>query len=134
MKVIFAVLIVSFFMACNCNKSVIEKGDLTENQKEIAIVQKAFPEVPQCILDKIAFFQSEAKANPPRAIYQYQYNEKIVYYISAPCCDIYPELFDNNCNLLCAPDGGFTGKGDGKCTDFNKTKSNEKLIWHDKRK
>jgi hypothetical protein len=133
MKVVFAVLIVAFFVTCNSNKTIVEKSDLTENQKEIAVIQKAFPEVSQCILDKIAFFQNEAKANPPRAIYQYSYNGKTVYYISAPCCDIYSELVDNACNLLCAPDGGFIGKGDGKCINFNKTKSNEKLIWRDKR-
>jgi len=121
-------------MACNCNKTIVEKENLTTSQKELAVVQKVFPKAPQCILDKITFFQSEPKANPPRAIYQYQYNGKIVYYISAPCCDIYPELVDNNCDLLCAPDGGFTGKGDGKCIDFNKIKSKEKLIWRDKRK
>jgi len=121
-------------MACNSNKTFTEKSNLAKSQKEVAIIRKVFPEVPKCILDKITFFQSEPKVNPPRAIYQYQYNEKTVYYVSAPCCDIYPELVDNDCNLLCAPDGGFTGKGDGKCIDFNKTKSKEKLIWHDKRK
>jgi hypothetical protein len=35
---------------------------------------------------------------------------------------------------MCAPDGGFTGKGDGKCTYFFDARTNEKLIWEDERK
>ena len=127
MKIKIITLLFFSLMACNSTEK------LTSNQQELATIKKAFPEAPQCILDKIAVFQKEPKANPPRKIYQYQYKGNTVYYISAPCCDIYPELLDANCNLLCAPDGGFTGKGDGKCLDFNKTKSKEKLIWRDKR-
>jgi hypothetical protein len=35
--------------------------------------------------------------------------------------------------LICQPDGGITGKGDGKCPDFDKNKTNEKLVWQDPR-
>jgi len=31
--------------------------------------------------------------------------------------------------LLCAPSGGITGKGDGKCPDFNEKAGEGKLIW-----
>lgn len=126
-------LITSWFTSCGCDKATAKEKGMTAKQKEIATIQKTYPEVPQCVLDKIIIFQEEAKANPPRTVYQYQYNGRIVYYITAPCCDIYPQLFDENCNLLCAPDGGFTGRGDGKCIDFNKIKTAKKLIWQDKR-
>ena len=135
MKYIFVFVLVSFgFIACNCGKNVAKDSGLTTEQKELILLKKEMPTVPVCIFDKIATFQKEPKANPPRAVYQYEYKGSTVYYITAPCCDIYPELFDTNCNLLCAPDGGFTGKGDGKCVDFHKLKSNKKLIWKDNRK
>lgn len=43
-------------------------------------------------------------------------------------------LFDENCNRICAPDGGKTGKGDGKCPDFFEKRTDEKLVWKDERK
>nr|WP_262893218.1 hypothetical protein [Dyadobacter subterraneus] len=41
---------------------------------------------------------------------------------------------DENYNLLCSPDGGITGGGDGKCLDFVKKASNQKLIWNDEKR
>jgi hypothetical protein len=41
-------------------------------------------------------------------------------------------LYDAKCNLLGHPDGGMTGKGDGKFPDFNKEKRKEKIIWQQK--
>ena len=46
-----------------------------------------------------------------------------------PCCDFFNEVYDDKCKLLGSPDGGFTGKGDGKLPDFFKEAKNEKLIW-----
>ncbi|MBC8051936.1 MAG: hypothetical protein H7Y13_02625 [Sphingobacteriaceae bacterium] len=78
--------------------------------------------------------ESEHVSNPPRSVWQYTYHGKIVYYIPAICCDIPSRLLDNECKLICNPDGGFTGAGDGKCTDFLTARTDEKLIWQDKRK
>jgi hypothetical protein len=74
------------------------------------------------------------KNNPPRKIYSYLYNGKTVYYVPPICCDFYSDVYDSACNIIGHPDGGFTGKGDMQMTDFNKTKTNEKLIWEDVRK
>ncbi len=135
MKYLVILIGVAFtFLACNSGKNVAKDSGLTTAQKELEGLKKAMPNLPACVFDKIAEFQKTEKANPPRAVYKYDYKGSTVYYITAPCCDIYPELFDADCNLLCAPDGGFTGKGDGKCVDFHKLKSNEKLIWKDNRK
>ena len=38
-------------------------------------------------------------------------------------------LFDDNCNYICAPSGGFSGAGDGKCRRDLVT-SNGEDIWH----
>ncbi len=88
----------------------------------------------KCIAQKIEEFKTQKVTNPPTAIYQYTYNNQKVYFITSPCCDIPSALYDENCTKICAPDGGFTGKGDGKCTDFFKTRTDEKLVWKDSRK
>lgn len=89
---------------------------------------------PECILQKIAAIKAEEVWNPPAKVFEYDYNGQKVYYIPARCCDIPSSLYDSNCKLICNPDGGFTGKGDGKCTDFAQKRTNEKLIWQDDRK
>jgi hypothetical protein len=89
--------------------------------------------IPSCIKEKIDAFSSAPPANPRRSITAYEYNGRTVYYITAPCCDQMNELFDANCNLLCCPDGGFTGKGDGRCPDFREMKSSPVVVWQDDR-
>ena len=90
--------------------------------------------IPLCIQKMIAHYTSEEKQNPPRQIYSYTYNDKTVYYVTPPCCDFFSDLYDSSCVLIGHPDGGFTGKGDGKTNDFKDTRTNEKLIWKDERK
>ncbi len=50
----------------------------------------------------------------------------------SPCCDKYNVVYDSACNILGYPDGGFTGRGDGKMSDFYKEASNKKVIWEKK--
>lgn len=47
----------------------------------------------------------------------------------SPCCDKFNVVFDSACNILGYPDGGFTGKGDGRMNDFKKEAIDEKLVW-----
>ncbi len=93
--------------------------------------KKALSDVPSCIQQMIKDYENKPKQNPPAAIYQYDYNGGKVYYVNAPCCDQFNTVFDANCNVLCHPDGGLTGKGDSRCADFNNVKANELLIWKD---
>ena len=88
---------------------------------------------PQWLKARIAGVLSERKRNPITRILLYDYRGQKVYYISAPCCDQFSQVFDTKGNLICQPDGGITGKGDGKCADFEKNKTNEKLVWQDPR-
>ena len=88
---------------------------------------------PAWLKARIAAVLSERKRNPITRILRYQYEGKDVYYQSAPCCDQYSQVFDTKGKLVCQPDGGITGKGDGQCPDFEKNKSNEKLVWQDPR-
>jgi hypothetical protein len=88
---------------------------------------------PQWLKARIAAVLAERKRNPITRIFRYDYGGQTVYYVSAPCCDQYSNVFDTKGKLICQPDGGITGKGDGKCPDFEKNKTNEKLVWQDPR-
>ena len=124
MKHILFILFIAVASCCSSTKSQQE----SESDMVDGIV------VPACVKKMIERFKAEEVQNPPRKIYSYQYNGKTVYYVTAPCCDFYTDLYDSKCNLIAHPDGGFTGKGDGKLPDFVKSRTNEKLIWEDKRK
>lgn len=90
-------------------------------------------EIPVCIQNKIEFFKSLPKGNPPQRIIQYTYNGKKVFYIPPQCCDQYSDLFDDNCNLLGHPDGGFTGRGDGTMLNFFTEAKDAIELWKDDR-
>lgn len=75
----------------------------------------------------------EAENNLPHEIWEYEYLHKTVYYVIAQCCDQFNILLDEKGNEMCLPDGGFTGKGDGKCPDFLDKRKNGKLIWEKNR-
>ena len=89
--------------------------------------------VPSCIITKIEELKSNPKGNPAYSVYQYDYNGQKVYYFPAQCCDQFSVLYDKNCNFLCNPNGGIGGGGNGGCTDFFSTRTNEVLIWKDNR-
>ncbi len=102
-----SLLIVCFFFLGSC---------ATAKKKET---------LPGCILTKIEELKS--KNDNSAFVYQYTNHGQIVYLISPGCCDMFEELYDEECNYICAPSGGFTGKGDGKCRDLDL--QNEKVIW-----
>jgi hypothetical protein len=82
------------------------------------------PTAPDCLKKLI-----RTSTPQPKQISSYLYNGKTVYLVIPDCCDQYISLYDENCNFLCAPSGGFTGKGDGKCSDFYDKATKETLIW-----
>ncbi|MCC2545716.1 hypothetical protein LJY25_04605 [Hymenobacter sp. BT175] len=88
---------------------------------------------PKWLDDKILAFQAEPKQNPPIQVMSYRYNGEVVYYVTAPCCDQFTTLYDQQGKVLCQPDGGITGRGDGRCADFTKNRTEEKLVWQDQR-
>ena len=89
--------------------------------------------VPFCISAKIEALKNQPKGNPAYSVYQYRYNGHTVYYFPPQCCDQFSDLYDENCNLICHPDGGLIGTGDGNCRDFLTTRTNDVLIWKDSR-
>jgi hypothetical protein len=119
-----------------CNRKVpAEASSITPSDSAIApkddqaLGQKA----PGCILHKIDSIQKEPVWNPPAEIYEYEYEGRKVYAISANCCDFFNTVVDGECRYICAPSGGFTGRGDGKCKDFFKLAKEIRLVWKDER-
>lgn len=88
---------------------------------------------PACVLDLAETMAAAPVENPPSSITEYEYNGEPVYYIPAACCDQASTVLDASCNVICAPDGGFTGQGDGKCPDFFDVAVKKQVIWKDDR-
>jgi hypothetical protein len=126
-KVILSMMILSAAGLMACNKDA-SKASLAKAPATLSDTT-----TPACILNKITVLQNQPTQNPPAEVYQYIYNNRKVYYITSDCCDQFNLLYDSACNVLCAPDGGFTGHGDGKCTDFYQTATGKRLIWKDPR-
>jgi hypothetical protein len=89
--------------------------------------------VPSCVTQKIKQIKAEPKWNPAAEVHEYLYQGKTVFLFTSNCCDQYIELYGEGCAYLCAPSGGFTGHGDGRCSDFYTTATYIKLIWKDPR-
>lgn len=111
MRFLFASIILTFF---SCNQPQLEK------------------DAPNCIKRKIKDLQKKEVQNPPAEVWEWKVDGKTYYYITSDCCDQYNYLFNEDCEVVCAPDGGFTGSGDGNCPSFNGT-IQKTLIWEDDR-
>ncbi len=56
--------------------------------------------------------------DPVLAVNEYEWNGATYYYFTMDCCDQFNQVYDDQCNYVCAPDGGFAGTGDGQCLTF----------------
>ena len=77
--------------------------------------------------------EAQPLANPPAFIASYDYKGESVYFLPQRCCDIMSVLYRADGSVMCHPDGGFTGTGDGRCADFLVERKNERTIWRDGR-
>jgi len=84
--------------------------------------------VPTPIVQLISKYESDPK-NSPYQVWRYKYAGTTVYYMPPRCCDIASELYDEDGKLLCKPDGGFTGRGNGGCPDFASEGEKQDLLW-----
>jgi len=89
--------------------------------------------LPVCVQHKIDSIKAEPKWNPPAEVNEYVYNKRHVFLFTSNCCDQFIVLLGGSCNYICAPSGGYTGKGDGKCSDFYEKAKHVKLVWKDDR-
>ncbi|MBI1221500.1 MAG: hypothetical protein GC180_02755 [Bacteroidetes bacterium] len=58
------------------------------------------------------------------AILRYTFKDQAYFLIppSTTSADMYTVLYNENCEYICAPGGGISGKGSGICPDLNKAK------------
>ncbi|MFQ5559076.1 MAG: hypothetical protein ACE5FU_00625 [Nitrospinota bacterium] len=109
-------------------------GGMSSCRVPLSGIGEKFPLPPiKWLLALIKKLRSEPVANPPLKIFQYLYNGEMVYYLPPGCCDIFGNLYNKTGEIICHPGGGITGAGDGRCKDFFSSRSNEILIWRDKR-
>lgn len=94
--------------------------------------KKSDDDTPDCIKDKITELENKPVQNPAAVVVKWEVDGQTYYYITSDCCDQYNFLYDTDCNVVCAPDGGFTGQGDGNCPNFSTTPK-ETIIWQDNR-
>ena len=99
----------------------------------VGCIQSSSNNNPGWVNDLVTTYAKDPVGNPPQSIWQYEFKDQVVYFVPAQCCDQFSRLFDAAGDVICAPDGGFTGHGDGKCPDFFQLRVNEKLIWQDPR-
>ena len=86
-------------------------------------------EMPACLETKIKSMAADPNEGSPLSVARYTYKNQTVYYMVSPCCDKFNVVYDRACNVLGYPDGGFTGRGDGKMADFKKEATGGKAIW-----
>lgn len=81
-------------------------------------------DVPNCVKKLIRDNQTN-----PQKIWRYRYDNQFVYLVVPDCCDQYISLYTSQCTFICAPSGGFSGNGDGKCPGFYQEAEDRVLIW-----
>ncbi|MFA6049257.1 MAG: hypothetical protein WC792_04940 [Candidatus Micrarchaeia archaeon] len=96
--------------------------------------QMGLPEgTPTAIADVISRQGTLPLANPPATIVQCDYDNKATYYLPPRSPTEMSSLYDADGTILCSPDGGLAGTGDGRCPNYFETRANCNAIWEDPR-
>lgn len=94
----------------------------------------AHSNVPPFVAKLIAQYKAGPPDSSPGAVWRYRYKGATVYYVPRlPCCDIMSRLYTAGGQLICKPDGGIAGNGDGKCPDFFAERKAGLQLWSDPR-
>ena len=121
MRYLFALLLVSILSASKCGhkKNSIDSKDTTILNDSI----------PACVRKLIDNANKETPSSAALQVDEYLYKNKKMFLFTAQCCDQFNMLYDDSCKAVCAPTGGFSGRGDGKCTDFDSAAEHIRLVW-----
>lgn len=76
-----------------------------------------FADLPSWLQAHVAQVNAQERYPSVIAVWEWPYQGRTVYEVQPGCCDRFNELYDAKGTYLCAPSGGFTGRGDGKCPD-----------------
>lgn len=115
MKAVLIIVLSVLFLSLNACKKI----ELNED-------------VPNCVRKEIRKILNEPVQNPGAKVWKWEDDANTYYYITSGCCDQFNYLYDDKCNVVCAPDGGFTGTGDGNCPVFQGN-IQQTLVWEDTR-
>jgi len=92
---------------------------------------------PKWLQRLITRLQSEPARNPPAKIVRYTNASRSYYYVPPAAGDQFITLYNSAGREICAPDGGITGNGDGKCPSFVRkmlfSRDPGKVVWQDTR-
>lgn len=105
-----------FIFSCHSSKSLVSTSE------DVA-------RMPGCLQEIIKTMSEDQYEGMPLSITQFNYQGQKVYYMVAPCCDKFNIVYDSACTILGYPDGGLTGRGDGKMLNFEKEATGAKVIW-----
>src|SRR5690606_4334409 len=120
------IIIVSFcLVSCASNKNLLS----TENEKVSPGAVSDTSLIPSCLAARIRVMRDDVNQGSPVSITRYQYQGQTVFYMRSPCCDKFNIVFDSTCTILGYPDGGFTGRGDGKMPGFYDEATEAKQVW-----
>jgi len=89
-------------------------------------------ENPPWLVRLIEAQMAEPVANPPAFIARQEYASGVFYFLPSRCCDVFSDLYDAEGALVCHPDGGITGDGDGNCPALGEM-LREEIVWRDPR-
>ena len=89
----------------------------------------ASPAAPPWLQRLIGQLRAQPPGNPPQSVWRYSYRGQTVYYLPPQCCDQYSKLLDAEGKVIGAPDGGLTGRGDGRAGDFHELRREGLLLW-----
>ena len=109
MKTAFIIFILGFSMGLkSCDNHEVVEG------------------TPKCIVQEIENEEGYCLAR----VVKYTYNDNVVYLFELGLCmDEFWYLYDEDCNVICAPCGGLDGQGDGNCSDFYQISIEEEVVW-----
>jgi len=121
MKYFLIFLLVPFMSVSECGKK--------KNKTGVIDGKEAKDSVPACVRQRIDAGMKENPRTTPLQVDEYDYKGRKVYLFTADCCDFFNTVYDENCKEICAPSGGITGKGDGKCPGFSDEAKHVRIIW-----
>ncbi|WP_295528587.1 hypothetical protein [uncultured Pseudacidovorax sp.] len=88
-------------------------GCASRHEDEIDIAYTGYSD--ERVVQEIRRLEANPSAKPTLPLHRVQYLGRRAYLLTSPCCDQFNYLYSAEGVLLCAPSGGLTGRGDGKC-------------------
>lgn len=128
---VISVILIGLLTGCGGQRSADAAPVTAATEQKLAVDPAA--SLPAPIQALIKTIQAEEPTNPPSSLLRYQINGRLYFYRPSYCCDFPSVLYNEKAEPVCEPDGGFTGRGDGRCEWFSAHKDNGERVWSDKR-